>query len=82
MNTEELKENKYITYRCKPKRNSVLTVYDFMSIALYTTQKWEVIYTGEGNRDRCYRVNRKNVTLYMTEIEFNENFELKYKMGA
>lgn len=81
MTTEELKEYEYVTYRCKPKRNSVLTVYDFMSMTLYTTQKWEVIYTGRENRNRCYRVSRKNVTLYMTESEFNENFELKYKIG-
>lgn len=45
------------------------------------TQKWKVIYTREGNRDRCYRVSRKNVTLHMTETEFNENFEIKYKIG-
>lgn len=77
MTIEELKKNPYVTYKCKPKRNSVLTVFDFMSMTLYTTQKWEVIYTGEQNRNRCYRVGRKNVTLYMTESEFNENFEFR-----
>ena len=82
MTTEELKNNTFVKYRCKPKRNSVLAAYDFMSMALYTTQKWEVVYIGEGNRYRCYRDNRKNVILHMTEVEFNENFEIKYKIGV
>ena len=33
MTTEELKNNTFVKYRCKPKRNSEITVYDFMSIA-------------------------------------------------
>ena len=77
MTTEELKENKHITYRCKPKRNSVLSLANYMSLTLYSTQKWVVDYTYKHIDSRDFRLTRKNLTLFLTESEFNKNFEFR-----
>lgn len=79
MTTEELKENPFTIYQCKPKRNCVLSINDTMSMRLMTTQKWTVIYTYNHRNGRDFSVERNNLglTLYMTESEFNENFEFR-----
>ena len=80
MNLEELKENKHITYRCKPKRNSLLCS-DNMTLILYATQKWIVSCGYDYNDGRNFNVEKANnklgLTLHMTEDEFNELFEFR-----
>lgn len=77
MTIEELKKNPYVTYECKPKRNSVLSLSNYMALSLYSTQKWIVDYTYKHIDGRDYRLSRKNLTLFLTESEFNENFEFR-----
>ena len=79
MRKKELKLNSNEVYRCYPKRNCVLSISQYMDISLYVTQKWELIYND--HRNRGYIVSKKGLRLFMTESEFNENFEIKYKIG-
>lgn len=79
MTTEELKKNPYVIYECKPKRNCVLSISNTILIRLIATQKWTVTYTYNHWNGRDFSVTRNNLglTLYMTESEFNENFEFR-----
>lgn len=80
MTTEELKENQFTSYECKPKRNSLLCA-DNMTLKLYATQKWIVscgYNYGDGRNFNVEKANNKlGLTLHMTEDEFNELFEFR-----
>lgn len=83
MTTEELKKNPYVTYECKPKRNTVL-YSDNMDLKLYATQKWEVRYLSYEYKHRegknfyvTKKNNRLGLRLRLTETEFNEYFEFR-----
>lgn len=77
MNTKQIKEYSYYKFECKPKRNSVLSLSNYMALSLYSTQKWIVDYTYRHIDGRDFRLTRKNLTLFLTESEFNENFEFR-----
>ena len=75
MTTKELKENRNVIYECKPKRNCILSISEYMDLSLYVTQKWQLIYNSHNYRG--YMVSKKGIRLHLTESEFNENFEFR-----
>ena len=57
MTTQELKENLFTPYECKPKRNSLLCS-DNMTLTLYATQKWIVSCGYDYNDGRSFNVEK------------------------